>query len=119
MEHAQGTQRCAGKTNSRAGSREARSGLIGPVPRRTILLTAETLKSLIQQGETVAVEFKGEEAGSLSGRDLVEAVVCLANRSGEGFGINGGGKVGHVVGSIVDRLRRWKTVPPAVFYLDD
>ena len=82
-------------------------------------MTAETLKSLIQQGETEAVEFKGEEAGSLSGRDLVEPVVCLANRSGEGFGINGGGKVGHVGGSIVDRLRRWKTVPPAVFYLDD
>ena len=54
--------------------------------RRTIFLTAEALKSLIQQGETVAVEFKGEEAGSLSDRDLVEAVVCLANRSGEGYG---------------------------------
>lgn len=49
-------------------------------------MTAETLKSLIRQGETVAVEFKGEEAGSLSDRDLVEAVVCLANRSDEGFG---------------------------------
>ena len=49
-------------------------------------MTAEILKSLIQQGETVAVEFKGEEAGSLSDRDLVEAAVCLANRSGEGFG---------------------------------
>ena len=49
-------------------------------------MTAEILKSLIQQGETVAVEFKGEESGSLSDRDLVEAVVCLANRSGEGFG---------------------------------
>ena len=49
-------------------------------------MTAETLKSLIQQGETAAVEFKGEEAGSLSDRDLVEAVVCLSNRSGEGYG---------------------------------
>ncbi len=49
-------------------------------------MTAETLNSLIQQGETAAVEFKGEEAGSLSDRDLVEAVVCLANRSDEGFG---------------------------------
>ena len=49
-------------------------------------MTAETLKSLIQQGATAAVEFKGEEAGSLSDRDLVEAVVCLSNRSGEGYG---------------------------------
>ena len=33
-------------------------------------------------------------------------------------GVKGGGKVGHVGGSIVG-LRRWKTVPPAVFYKVD
>ena len=33
-------------------------------------------------------------------------------------GVKGGGKVGHVGGSIIG-LRRWKTVPPAVFYKVD
>ncbi len=42
----------------------------------------ETLQALVAGGETLNVEFKGEEHGPLNDRDLVEAVVCLANRTG-------------------------------------
>lgn len=45
-------------------------------------MTPEVLRSLITGGETLNVEFKGEERSPLSDRDLVEAVVCLANRPG-------------------------------------
>ncbi len=44
-------------------------------------MTPESLKKLIATGETLNIEFKGEERQSLSDDDLVEAVVCLANRS--------------------------------------
>lgn len=40
------------------------------------------LKSLIAGGETLTLEFKGERRGPLNDRDLVEAVVCLANAEG-------------------------------------
>ena len=43
----------------------------------------EILPGLIADGETLSVEFKGEERAPLNDRDLVEAVVCLANRMGE------------------------------------
>lgn len=43
-------------------------------------MTADELERLIAAGETLAVEFKGEERGPLSDTELVEAVVCLANR---------------------------------------
>ena len=50
-------------------------------------MTREHIKKLIEAGETLDVEFKsdrkGEQAEPLSDRDLVEAVVCLANRSGD------------------------------------
>ena len=49
-------------------------------------MTPERLTALIKDGETLAVEFKSEEAASLSDRTLVETVVCLANRSGDGPG---------------------------------
>jgi len=49
-------------------------------------VTPEVLRSLIAAGETLDVEFKGEEARSLSDGDLVEAVVCLANRPGNAPG---------------------------------
>jgi len=49
-------------------------------------VTPETLLSLIAGGETLDVEFKGEEARVLSDGDLVEAVVCLANRPGSSVG---------------------------------
>ena len=43
-------------------------------------MTPEDLRALISAGETLSVEFKGEEHESLNDRDLVEAVICLANR---------------------------------------
>lgn len=42
----------------------------------------EALQSLIVGGETLSVEFKGEERAALNDRDLVEAAVCLANQTG-------------------------------------
>lgn len=44
-------------------------------------MTPERLQELLQRGESLDVEFKGEERSSLSDDELVEAVVCLANRS--------------------------------------
>jgi len=44
-------------------------------------VTPEDLRRLIAGGETLSVEFKGEERQALSDAELVEAVVCLANRS--------------------------------------
>ena len=49
-------------------------------------MTPERLRALIKGGETLAVEFKSEEADQFSDRTLVEMVVCLANRSGDGPG---------------------------------
>lgn len=46
-------------------------------------MTPEGLSELIAGGETLNVEFKGEEAHSISDAELVEAVVCLANRPGD------------------------------------
>jgi ATP-dependent DNA helicase RecG len=45
-------------------------------------MTPSSLRALIADGESLAVEFKGEERAALNDRDLVEAVVCLANRQG-------------------------------------
>lgn len=45
-------------------------------------MTPNALRILIRGGEALAVEFKGEERGPLNDRDLVEAIVCLANRVG-------------------------------------
>lgn len=45
-------------------------------------MTPEALRQLISTGETLAVEFKGEERAPLNDRDLVEGVVCLANQTG-------------------------------------
>ena len=39
-------------------------------------MTAETLRELIAAGESLNVEFKGEEKRPLNDGDLVEAVVC-------------------------------------------
>jgi ATP-dependent DNA helicase RecG len=49
-------------------------------------MNPDALRKLIDTGETLAVEFKGEERAPLNDRDLVEAVVCLANRSGSDSG---------------------------------
>lgn len=45
-------------------------------------MTPETLRLLVDQGESLDVEFKGEAHRPLSDADIVEAVVCLANRPG-------------------------------------
>lgn len=49
-------------------------------------MTPDALRSLIANAETLDVEFKGEEVRALSDGDLVEAVVCLANRPGNALG---------------------------------
>ncbi len=45
-------------------------------------MTPEALRKLIAAGETLDVEFKGEETRPVSDGELLEAVVCLANRPG-------------------------------------
>ncbi len=45
-------------------------------------MTPEEMQRLVASGETLTVEFKGEERSPLNDRELVEAVVCLANRTG-------------------------------------
>jgi len=45
-------------------------------------MRAEELRNIIDQGESLTVEFKGEENAPLSDQDMVEAVVCLANGQG-------------------------------------
>lgn len=45
-------------------------------------MTPEQLSELIAAGETLDVEFKGEDKKPLNDSDLVEAVVCLSNRPG-------------------------------------
>jgi ATP-dependent DNA helicase RecG len=43
-------------------------------------MTPQDLKEIISKGENLDVEFKGEEKSALSDNELVENVVCLANR---------------------------------------
>lgn len=43
------------------------------------MISEEGLRELIAQGETIAVEFKGEERGQVSDDELVEMAICLAN----------------------------------------
>ncbi|MFN0149549.1 MAG: ATP-binding protein [bacterium] len=49
-------------------------------------MTPEQLRVIVANGETLDAEFKGEDARPLSDAELVEAVVCLANRSGSAPG---------------------------------
>jgi len=44
--------------------------------------SSERVSAWIRAGERYDVEFKGEHRGPLNDRDLIEAVVCLANGSG-------------------------------------
>jgi len=64
-------------------------------------MTPDELRQLIARGETLAVEFKGEERRSLSDGELVEAVVCLANRPGgeEGWLLVGVEDDGRITGA--------------------
>jgi ATP-dependent DNA helicase RecG len=61
-------------------------------------MTPDRVARLVAEGENLAVEFKGEEWSALNDRDLVETVVCLANRIGaeSGWllvGVEDGGRV--------------------------
>lgn len=47
-------------------------------------MTPERLLELIEAGESLNVEFKGEKKRVVTDRELIEAVVCLANRPGTG-----------------------------------
>jgi hypothetical protein len=49
----------------------------------------------IAGGETYRVEFKGEQREKLNDRDLVEAVVCLANGTAGARGTNVGAPGNH------------------------
>ena len=51
-----------------------------------VAVTSAEAHTLIRQGESLNVEFKGERSGPLNDRDLVEAVVCLANRHDQEWG---------------------------------
>ncbi|MHB1287428.1 MAG: ATP-binding protein [Leptospirales bacterium] len=51
-----------------------------------VAVTSEEAQTLISQGETLNVEFKGERSKPLNDTDLVEAVVCMANRQGHDWG---------------------------------
>ena len=46
-------------------------------------MTSEGLRELIDAGERLNVEFKGEGARPFSDTELLEAIVCLANRPGD------------------------------------
>lgn len=46
------------------------------------MTTHDELRQLIQSGESLTVEFKGESSHQLGDRDLVEAISCLANSRG-------------------------------------
>ena len=50
------------------------------------MMTPEQALEIIRGGETLDVEFKGEQASPLHDGELVEAVVCLANRAGDQAG---------------------------------
>lgn len=67
------------------------------------------LQSLIAGHETLALEFKGEQRRTLNDRDLVEAVVCLANAEG-GFLLVGVEDDGTVTGA---RPRHGDATEPA------
>lgn len=43
-------------------------------------MTPERLREMIQAGESLDVEFKGESSHAVSDNQIIEAVVCLANR---------------------------------------
>jgi ATP-dependent DNA helicase RecG len=64
-------------------------------------MTPERLGEIIVAGESLDVEFKGEEARPLSDGELVEAIVCMANRSGDqpGWLLVGVEKDGRITGA--------------------
>lgn len=69
----------------------------------------EHLRSLIAAGETLTVEFKGEERASLNDRTIYEQTVCFANSEG-GVLLIGVEDDGRVTGA---RARHGETTEPA------
>lgn len=49
-------------------------------------MTPDNLRELIELGVSLSVEFKGEKSGHISDQEIIEAVVCLANRPAEETG---------------------------------
>jgi ATP-dependent DNA helicase RecG len=45
-------------------------------------MTRDQIQEIINAGESLRVEFKGEEGGPLSDREIYEVIVCLANSQG-------------------------------------
>src|SRR5437870_2103899 len=45
-------------------------------------MTPERLQELIASGESLSLEFKGEGSRQISDNELLDAVICLANRPG-------------------------------------
>ena len=54
--------------------------------RDTFLMTPDLVQNLIDSRESLDVEFKSESRKQLPDKDLIEAVVCLANRTSTGPG---------------------------------
>jgi ATP-dependent DNA helicase RecG len=50
-------------------------------------MTPDQLLEIIKSGESLDIEFKGEEKRPFSDAELVETVVCMANRSGDRRGL--------------------------------
>ena len=74
-----------------------------------------TIEQYIRAGESLKVEFKGEQRESLSDREIYEAVVCLANADG-GILLIGVENDGRLTGATTSR-RYHRPVSPAGGYL--
>ena len=55
---------------------------MAPPPGAVTVLTARDVEVLVVGGETLTVEFKSERGASINDREIIEAVVCLANTDG-------------------------------------
>ncbi len=75
-------------------------------------MTPEFLRELIRKGETISIEFKGEEKSQLKDQDIIETVVCMENRPKEekGWVIIGVEDDGRITGA---RPRHGKKTDPA------
>ena len=72
------------------------------------MIDYDDVKKLASKGETLTVEFKGEERGQISDKEIYETVVCLANGDG-GIILIGVEDDGRITGS---RPRRGKSTDP-------
>ena len=71
------------------------------------MIDTATVERLIREGESLTVEFKGEEREKLPDRDIYEAVVCLANAEGGTLllGVENDGRVTGARPRDLDQLR--------------